>query len=112
LFEYEISRGASLTEARTIAVNVVNFIRIFCLFNARSMTRLPFQMGVFCNLWAVGGDFFMALIHLLYTYVPFMITIFESSPISLALWLDVLSVGLVAYEIIEVKKWLRCKLGF
>jgi Ca2+-transporting ATPase len=111
LFEYELSRGASLAEARTVAVNVVIFVGIFYLFNARSLTRSPFQLGFFSNPWAVGGAVLMTLIQLIYTYVPFMNTLFSSAPISLALWLDVLAVGLAAYIIIEIEKWLRRKLG-
>ncbi len=49
LFEYEINRGASVQEARTVAVNVVIFVELFYLFNARSLTRSPFQIGFFSN---------------------------------------------------------------
>jgi len=111
LFEVELSRGALLAEARTVAVNVVIFVEIFCLFNARSLTRSPFQLGFFSNPWAVGAAILMALIQLLYTYAPFMNTHFGSAPMSLVLWLDVLAVGLAAYVIIEVEKWLRRKFG-
>jgi cation-transporting P-type ATPase F len=111
LFEYELSRDASLAEARTVAVNVVIFVQIFYLFNARSMNRSPFQLGFFSNLWAVGGAILMVLIQLLYTYAPFMNTLFSSAPISLVLWLDVLAVGLAAYILVEAEKWLRRKLS-
>jgi cation-transporting P-type ATPase F len=107
LFEYELSRGASLAEARTVAVNVIIFVEIFYLFNTRSLTRSPFQLGFFSNPWAVGGAILMALIQLLFTYVPFMNTVFHSAPISLALWLDVLAFGLGAYILVEIEKWLR-----
>jgi cation-transporting ATPase F len=107
LFEYELSRGASLAEARTVAVNVVVFVEILYLFNARSLTRSPFQLGFFSNPWAVGGAVLMALIQLLFTYLPFMNTLFSSAPIPLALWLDVLAVGLAAYILVELEKWLR-----
>jgi Ca2+-transporting ATPase len=111
LFEYELARGVSLEEARTVAVNVVIFVEIFYLFNGRSLTRSVFQLGFFSNPWAVGGAILMALIQLLFTYVPFMNTIFGSAPISLVLWLDVLAVGLIAYVVIEFEKWLRRKLS-
>jgi Ca2+-transporting ATPase len=111
LFEYELSRGASLAEARTVAVNVVIFVEIFYLFNARSLTRSPFQLGFFSNPWAVGGAILMVLIQLLYTYVPIMNTLFNSAPISLMLWLDVLAVSLMAYCVVEFEKWLRRKLS-
>jgi len=36
-----------------------------------------------------------------------MNTLFSSTPISLVLWLDVLAVGLAAYILVEIEKWLR-----
>jgi Ca2+-transporting ATPase len=111
LFEYELARGASVAEARTVAVNVVIFVEMLYLFNARSQTRSPFQLGFFSNPWAVGSAFLMALIQLLYTYAPFMNTLFGSAPVPLVLWLDVLAVSLVAYVLVEVEKWLRRKPG-
>jgi magnesium-transporting ATPase (P-type) len=94
-----------------VAVNVVIFVEIFYLFNARSLTRSPFQLGFFSNPWAIGGAILMTLIQLTYTYVPFMNTLFSSAPIPLALWLDVLAVSLAAYLIVEVEKWLRRRLA-
>ncbi len=111
LFEYELGQGASLAEARTVAVNVVIFVEIFYLFNSRSLTRSAFQLGFFSNPWAVGGAAFMVLIQMLFTYAPFMNSIFGSAPIPLGLWLDVLAVSLAAYLIIEFEKWLRRKLS-
>ncbi len=111
LFEYELTRGASLAEARTVAVNVIVFVEIFYLFNARSLTRSAFQLGFFSNPWAVGGVILMSVIQVLFTYIPFMNKIFGSAPISFVLWLDVLAVGLAAYIIVEIEKWLRRKLG-
>ena len=111
LFEYELARGASLEEARTVAVNVVVFVGIFYLFNARSLTRSPFQLGFLSNPWAVGGAIVMVLIQLFFTYVPFMNQLFSSAPIPFVLWLDVLAVGLVAYVVIEVEKWLYRRLS-
>jgi len=52
----------------------------------------------------------MTLIQLLYTYAPFMNTRFNSAPIPLTLWLDVLAVSVAAYILMEVEKWLRRKL--
>ncbi|HWQ05060.1 MAG TPA: cation-transporting P-type ATPase [Longilinea sp.] len=107
LFEYELLRGASVEEARTVAVNVVIFVQILYLFNARSLTRSPFQLGFFSNPWAVGGSVLMVAIQMLFTYAPFMNRLFGSAPLSAVLWLDLLGVSLVAFVVIEVEKWLR-----
>ena len=107
LFEYELLQGASVEEARTVAVNVVIFVQILYLFNARSLTRSPFQLGLFSNPWAVGGSVLMVAIQMIFTYVPFMNRLFGSAPISAVLWLDLLAVSLVAFIVVEVEKWLR-----
>ncbi len=109
LFEYEILRGASIEEARAVAVNVIVFVEIFYLFNARSLTRSPFQLGFFSNPWAIAGAVLMALVQLFFTYVPFMNRLFGSAPLSLTLWLDVLGVSIAAFLVIEFEKWIRRK---
>jgi cation-transporting ATPase F len=111
LFEYELARGASVEEARTVAVNVIIFVEILYLFNARSLTRSPFQLGFFSNPWAIGGAVGMVLIQMLFTYAPFMNRLFGSAPMSLPLWLDVIAVSLAAFTIIEIEKWARRKLS-
>jgi hypothetical protein len=40
-----------------------------------------------------------------------MNALFSSAPLSLSLWLDVLGVGLAAYVIIEIEKWIRRKVS-
>ncbi len=109
LFEYELSQGASIEEARTVAVNVVIFVEIFYLFNVRSLSRSPFALGFFSNAWAVLGAGLMVLIQLVFTYAPFMNALFGSAPITFDLWLDVLGVGLAAFVLIEIEKWLRAR---
>ncbi len=110
LFNRVLDSGASLAQTRTVAVNVVIIVELFYLFNARSLTRSPFQLGFFSNRWAVAGGLAMILIQLLFTYAPFMNNLFQSAPISLELWLNVLAVSIAAYIIVEFEKWLRRKL--
>lgn len=107
LFEYELYRGASLAEARTVAVNVIIFVEIFYLFNARSLTQSPFKIGFFSNPWAIGGAVGMIFVQMFFTFVPFMNRIFGSAPMSAILWLDVLAVSVAAFLIIEIEKWIR-----
>jgi magnesium-transporting ATPase (P-type) len=90
-------------------VNVVVFVEILYLFNARSLTRSPFQLGFFSNPWAIGGAVLMALLQMLFTYAPFMNTLFGSASIPWSLWVDVLGVSLVAFVVIEIEKWIRRK---
>ena len=109
LFEYELARGVDIAEARTVAVNVIVFVEIFYLFNARSLTRSVFRLGWLSNPWAVGGALLMAAIQVGFTYLPFMQRLFGSAGMTGQLWLDVIGVSLAAYLVVEGEKWLRRK---
>ena len=107
LFEYSLSQGASIAEARTVAVNVIIFVEIFYLFNARSLTLSVFKIGVFSNPWVIGGTLLMVVIQMAYTYIPVMNQAFGSAPLSLEMWGNVLTFGLAAFLLVELEKWLR-----
>ena len=47
------------------------------------------------------------ILQLLYTYAPFMNTAFRSAPLDAWMWLPILGVGLVAFVVVEVEKWVR-----
>ena len=107
LFKLEISTGAGIERARTVAVNTFVIIELFYLFNCRSLTRSLFSIGPLSNLWVIGGAVAMLFIQLIYTYTPFMNHLFESAPISLHSWGIILAAGLCSCLIIEGEKLLR-----
>lgn len=107
LFEWWKRNGASLAEARTIAVNVVIFVEVFYLLNCRSLTQSIFRIGVFSNRWVIAGIVAMVLLQLLFTYAPFMNEIMSTAPIRLEAWGQIMAVSLIGYAIIEFEKWLR-----
>ncbi|WP_027361593.1 cation-transporting P-type ATPase [Halodesulfovibrio aestuarii] len=104
LFEWELSNGAPVGKARTIAVNVFVVIEAFYLFNARSFSRSPFELGLTTNLWAIGGAAFMMALQLLFTYAPFMNNIFATAPIDLLDWGKILVCGLISFSLVEFDK--------
>jgi cation-transporting P-type ATPase F len=107
LYEWELSRGVSVSAARTVAVNAVIAIEIFYLFNCRSLTQSMFRLGVLSNRWVVLGVGAMVLLQLLFTYVPVMNRFLMSEPIDLAAWGRILLAGFVGYLVVEIEKWLR-----
>ncbi len=106
LFETAERSGASVEEARTIAVNVFVFVELFYLFNCRSLTRSIFTLNPFSNRWVLGGVSVMIALQMLYTYAPFMNTAFGSYPLGLSTWASILGMGVVALLIVEVEKWI------
>jgi magnesium-transporting ATPase (P-type) len=104
LFRHERALGASLEEARTVAVNVFVFVEMFYLFNCRSFTRSMFTIGLFSNPWVIHGSLMMIALQLAYTYTPFMNALFQSAPISGESWLRILTVALCVHLAVGVEK--------
>ncbi len=107
LFAWETQRGASLPEARTVAVNVLVLIQVCFLFNCRSLSRPAFAIGLFGNRWVNAGALTMLALQLAFTYQPLMNRLFQSAPISLAAWGRILAIALAAFLLIEGVKLLR-----
>jgi Ca2+-transporting ATPase len=107
LHEWEIAQGASIAQARTVAVNVVVFVEMFYLLACRSFTQSMFRVGVFSNLWVIGGVVLMVLLQLFFTYVPFINPVMRSEPLTAAQWAPIVGFSLLVYVIVEVEKWLR-----
>lgn len=112
LFEWEQLRGASLAQARTVAVNVVVLAELFYLFNCRSLAKPVFRLGFFSNPWAIAGAGGMVLLQLAFTYAPAMNRLFSSAPIGAEAWGWILAVSVGTYMLVELEKWLaRARAG-
>ncbi len=107
LYDLALNIGASIVQARTIAVNTVVMIEVFYLLNCRSLTQSFLRLGVFTNRWIVIGIAVMILLQLLFTYAPFMNSTLASAPISLRDWGLAIGVGFLGYIVVELEKWLR-----
>ena len=105
LFKYELFAGASIAEARTVAVNVFVMGELFYLFNCRSLTKSVFEVGFFSNLWVFGGAGIMFVLQLLFTYVPVMNTALHSSPIGLDAWLRIVAAASLIMVFVAIEKW-------
>jgi cation-transporting ATPase F len=99
--------GGSLDEARTVAVNVIVMVEVFYLLNISSFISSMFDRRTLLNKWIPIGIGIMIALQLLYTYMPAMNLIFESSPISLDAWLRILAVSAIAFLLVELQKWIR-----
>ncbi|MCJ7603354.1 MAG: HAD-IC family P-type ATPase, partial [Desulfobulbaceae bacterium] len=104
LFQWELAAGASVPQARTVAVNVFVIIELFYLFNCRSLNKSIFQLGLFSNMWVFGGVAVMLLLQIFYTYLPVMNRLFQSAPIGIGSWGKIMAAGMLTYMIVEVEK--------
>jgi magnesium-transporting ATPase (P-type) len=96
--------GASLEEARTVAVNVFVAGEIAYLFNCRNL-RGPFWCcGWFSNPWFWGGIASMVGLQALFTWLPLMNRIFASAPVPAAAWIEILAAAGVIGLVVGVEK--------
>ncbi|MCI0541350.1 MAG: cation transporting ATPase C-terminal domain-containing protein [Verrucomicrobiales bacterium] len=110
LWEQEM-RGKSLVEARTTVVNVVVMVEVFYLLNCRSLLHSMFRVGVWTNGWVFAGIAAMLGAQLLFTHAPLMNRLFHTAPLDFPSWLYITGVGLAAYCVVELEKWMRVKFG-
>ncbi len=106
-FELERAAGASLAEARTVAVNLFVAVEILYLFSCRSLVHPAWRVGFFSNRWVLGGVTIQVLLQLLITYAPFMHTLFHTAPVPLDAWGRIALVALVGAVVVEIDKYLR-----
>lgn len=106
LFLLELKQGHTLAEARTVAVNVFVMVEMTYLFNCRSLTRGFWSQGLFSNPWIWAGVGIMLGLQLLLTYVPVMNQLFQTAPIGVAEWLEIVAVALSCSLVIGIEKQL------
>ena len=109
LFEWELMTGATVAEARTVAVNVFVLVELFYLFNCRSLTQSAFRLGFFSNPVLFGGVAIMVILQMMFTYLPTMNIMFHSAPISIEAWGRILAVSVLSSFVVGVEKWLRAR---
>jgi cation-transporting ATPase F len=107
VFEFERSSGASLAEARTVAMNLFVAVETFYLFSCRSLTQSSWRLGMFSNRWVLGGVVVQAVGQLAITYWSVMNDLFRTAPIPADAWLRILAVSLLASLVVSVDKRLR-----
>jgi len=100
-------QGASIEEARTIAVNTLVVLEIFYLFSVRYLKAPSITwrgiVGTPVVLIAVGV---VTALQLLFTYAPFMKAFFDVRPLSPLQGLEIVAVGIAVLLILEAEKWL------
>jgi len=106
LFTAAVDSGASLAEARTLAVNAFVAMEIGYLFNCRSLHRSAWSVGLFSNKWVWWGVITTIALQGLFTYAPFMNQIFDTAPLAASDWWPVIVLGIAIYTIIGSLKWI------
>ena len=89
-----------------MAVTTLLFFQVFYLFNCRSLRFSIFKIGFFSNPSVIWGIGFVILTHIAFVYLPFMNTLFGSSPLNLEAWLSSVGIAIFILPIIALEKWI------
>ncbi|MFP4468782.1 MAG: cation transporting ATPase C-terminal domain-containing protein, partial [Bacteroidales bacterium] len=91
--------------ARTVAVNTLVAGQLFYLFNCRKIKAPVFGKGFFDNSYVFFAAGALVVLQVLFVYLPFMQTIFDTSPIGVGRWLYSLAGGVLVFVFVELEKF-------
>lgn len=111
MFKLMMSNGLSEAAARTIAVNTLVAGQLFYLFNCRRIKLPSIGAGFFSNKYAFYAAAALVALQLIFVYVPFMNTFFDTAPISGDYWLYPVAAGIAVFFIVELEKWIIQKVA-
>ncbi|MDK9719683.1 MAG: HAD-IC family P-type ATPase [Rhodospirillales bacterium] len=105
LFLYALEQGASMDEARTVAVNTLVGCEIAYLFNMRYLNAPAWGLKALLGSRPVLlSVLVMAVFQAAFTYAPFMQAFFATSAIPAGYWGLIALCGLALFVLIEIEK--------
>ncbi|AFM32300.1 MULTISPECIES: HAD-IC family P-type ATPase [Stutzerimonas stutzeri subgroup] len=112
MYQWMLTQGATIEAARTVAVNTLVCMEVFYLFSVRYLKAPSFTVqgvkGTPRVLVAVFGVF---ALQLMFTYAPFMQSLFASEALPLATGVLVVLAGVAVMVILEIEKALLRRMG-
>ncbi|WP_262925142.1 cation-transporting P-type ATPase [Pseudomonas guariconensis] len=105
LFLWQMSEGASVETARTMAVNAVVVAEMFYLVNTRALIApVTNREGLLGNPYLLLAIAACVPLQLFFTHAPVMHEIFGSTDLTLLEWGKVVGAGLLVYLVVELEK--------
>jgi len=107
LFLWDRLHDVSIEYARTVAVNTLVMFEIFYLLNTRFLKTPVMTKGGFTGnkfIYIAIGAVLSAQI--MFTYVPFMQTLFDTRSITFLEWLPIVMVALSVFVLVEIEKYI------
>lgn len=105
-YEWLLTQGVSQAVASTMMINIVVLSKIFYLFNIRT-SQLVISKSFFSNPKAFLIILIMIILQLIFTYVPFMQSVFYTEDMSLLAWGISIASGVIILVITEIDKLIR-----
>jgi len=90
--------------ARTVAVNMLVAGHLFYLFTCRKLHESSINKKFFDNKYVFVAVGILIILQLLFTYLPVMNSLFDTRPMTFAVWRFPLFIGLIVFSIVEIEK--------
>lgn len=104
VFLWLLEQDMPIDETRTLLMTVMVMFQLFHVFNSRSFRRSVFQVPLRDNPFLVVTVIGALLAHVAVLYVPFLQTIFETTPLDLGQWALAIVVGASVLPVVELAK--------
>ena len=105
MFLWEQARGEGLEAARTAAVNTLVMFEAVYLLNTRFLLAPAWPWRALAGNPYVPLSIVLVLgLQLLYTYAPFMQTLFHSAPLDAGAWGRIALIALTVYLVVETRE--------
>jgi len=107
VFQWLISRGFSLEEARNGTLLLMVLFENVHVFNCRSEERSVFRHNPLRNPILLIGTAIAQLVHIGAMYTPWISDVLQIQPVSLQHWLELLSLAFTVMLAMEIHKLIR-----
>ena len=99
-----LAQGVGVPEARNFVLLLMVLLENVQVFNCRSERVSAFRMPLRRNPLLIGGVFFAQGIHILVMQWPFMQQVLGVAPVTLGVWLSLLSLAGLLLLVMEIFK--------
>ena len=109
-YEIVLGAGATIEQARTVAVNAFVAMEIAYLLNCRALDKSVASVGLFTNRLLLLGTGIMIALQIALTYLPFMNAAFQTAPLPASDWLLVTTLGAAVFLVVGFEKWISARI--
>jgi len=105
LFQWLLSRGFTLDEARNGTLLLMVLFENVHVFNSRSETLSAFRHNILRNKILLIGTVTAQLVHIGAMYTPWIKDVLHIQPVSVGYWLELMGLALTVLIAMELHKW-------
>lgn len=106
IFQWTLAQGHGEAYARTMAVNTLIAMEVWYLFSVRYLRRSSlFWQGIQGTKHVLIAVCTVFLLQLLFTYAPFMQSLFDTAGLQLQHGFICVGIGIALFAVLELEKW-------